>query len=68
MIKKKKIKFKTRKSVSKRFRINANGLLKYRSPGMKHKLIKKSSKKKRLLRGIKILSKSNSNRMIKMLR
>ena len=42
-------KMKTKKAVSKRFRLTASGKLKYKRPGLRHLLSHKSSKKKRQL-------------------
>lgn len=43
-------KMKTKKAISKRFRLTATGKLKYKQAGLRHLLAHKSSKKKRLLR------------------
>ena len=42
-------KMKTKKAVSKRFRLTASGRLKFKRPGMRHLLAHKSSKRKRQL-------------------
>lgn len=42
-------KMKTKKAVSKRFRLTASGRLKYKKPGLRHLLAHKSSKRKRKL-------------------
>ena len=43
-------KMKTKKAVSKRFRLTASGRLKYKRAGLRHLLAHKSSKRKRKLR------------------
>lgn len=43
-------KMKTKKAVSKRFRLTASGRLKFKRPGLRHLLAHKSSKRKRHLR------------------
>ncbi len=49
-------KMKTRKSASKRYKMTANGKIKYKKQGLRHILTKKSSKRKRNLRKAGILS------------
>ncbi len=49
-------KMKTRKAVAARFRVTATGKLKNSLPGKRHKLTKKSSKRKRQLRQPSLLN------------
>ncbi len=49
-------KMKTRKSAAKRYRVTANGKVKYKKQGTRHILTKKSSKRKRNLRHLDTLS------------
>jgi large subunit ribosomal protein L35 len=43
-------KMKTKKSAAKRYSLTGKGKVKYKKQGMRHKLTKKSSKRKRNLR------------------
>ena len=53
------LKFKTKKSVLKRFKKNKNGLFKHKQSFLRHILTKKSSKRKRQLRNLKVVDKSH---------
>ena len=48
---------KTHKGTKKRFKITANGKVKHRAAGTSHLAYRKSSKKKRKLRGTRVLDK-----------
>lgn len=50
---------KTRKSVAARFRVTANGELKYSRPGKRHLLTKKTAKRKRHLSRPALVSESH---------
>jgi len=60
-------KMKTRKSAAKRYKVTANGKIKYKRQGMRHLLTKKGSKRKRKLRTLGILSKVETKRVKKLL-
>ncbi|RLD10133.1 MAG: 50S ribosomal protein L35 [Chlamydiae bacterium] len=60
-------KVKTRKAVSKRFRVTKNGKVVRSSSKKRHLLTCKSRKKKRDLRQPKIAAKQDSKNIIKML-
>lgn len=53
------IKFKTKKSALKRFRKLKNGSFKHKQSFLRHILTKKSQKRKRQLRTLKIIDKTN---------
>ncbi|HIH2763538.1 MAG TPA: 50S ribosomal protein L35 [Candidatus Azoamicus sp.] len=53
------IKFKTKKSASKRFKKLKNGSFKHKQSGLRHILTKKSSKRKRHLRSLKLIDKTD---------
>lgn len=55
-------KMKTKKSFSKRFRVTANGKVKYKKQGLRHILTKKSTKRKRNLRHAGVLSKAETRK------
>lgn len=55
-------KMKTRKSYAKRFSYTGTGKLKYKKQGLRHILTKKSTKRKRNLRHMAILSASDAKR------
>lgn len=55
-------KMKTRKSYAKRFSYTGTGKLKYKKQGLRHILTKKSTKRKRNLRHIAILSTADAKR------
>jgi len=55
---------KTRKSVAKRFKVTATGRVKRRSPGMRHLLSVKSSKRRRQLGKGGMVSKSDEPRVL----
>ena len=59
MAKVKKLKLKTHKGASKRFKVKANGQIKHRSAYKNHILTKKDAKRKRQLRGLQEVSKSD---------
>ncbi len=48
-------KLKTHKATKKRFRITASGKVKHRSAGTSHRQVRMSNKRKRKLRGTKVL-------------
>ena len=58
---------KTKKAVAKRFKKTAKGKLKHAQAGAGHLLVHKSRKRKRKLRGMSILSKVETKRMVNML-
>ncbi len=60
-------KMKTRKSAAKRYKLTANGKVKYKKQGLRHILTKKSTKRKRSLRHTDILSKAETSRARKLL-
>ncbi len=60
-------KMKTRKSAAKRYKLTANGKIKYKKQGLRHILTKKGSKRKRNLRHPGILSPVETKRAKKML-
>ncbi len=49
-------KMKTRKAAAKRYKVTATGKVRYKKPGSRHILTKKSTKRKRNLRKIGVLS------------
>ncbi|MBN2534013.1 MAG: 50S ribosomal protein L35 [Spirochaetales bacterium] len=49
-------KIKTRKSAASRYNVTGSGKIKYKKQGLRHILTKKSSKRKRKLRRLGILS------------
>ncbi|MFP4643500.1 MAG: 50S ribosomal protein L35 [Spirochaetales bacterium] len=55
-------KMKTRRSAAKRYRISANGKVKYKKQGLRHILTKKSTKRKRGLRKTGVLSPAEQRR------
>lgn len=55
-------KMKTRKSYAKRFSYTGTGKLKYKKQGLRHILTKKSTKRKRNLRHMAILSACDAKR------
>ena len=55
-------KMKTRRSAAKRYKITANGKVKYKKQGLRHILTKKSAKRKRNLRKAGILSPAEQKR------
>jgi large subunit ribosomal protein L35 len=58
---------KTRKSAAKRYKVTANGKIKYKKQGLRHILTKKSTKRKRKLRKAGILSPVETKRIHKLL-
>lgn len=60
-------KMKTKKSASKRFKVTATGKFKYKKQGLRHILTKKSTKRKRRLRHMDILSREERKRVQKLL-
>ena len=59
-------KLKTHKGAAKRFKLKANGQLKHKPSHMRHILTKKSSKRKRQLRGLQVVDRCDT-KAIKML-
>lgn len=59
------IKFKTKKSASKRFRKLKNGNFKHKQSFLRHILTKKTQKRKRQLRSLKMVDKTN-NKILKL--
>ncbi len=55
-------KMKTRRSAAKRYKITANGKIKYKKQGLRHILTKKGAKRKRNLRKAGILSPAEQKR------
>jgi len=55
-----KVKKKTRKAVASKFKVTGTGKLIRKSPGHRHKLTKKSSKRKRHLNADKVLDKAHT--------
>ncbi len=62
-----KIKPKTRKSLIKRFKITKSGKVMRRAVGQDHLLSKKSSKKKRALKKLVVMSDSEAKKIKKLL-
>jgi large subunit ribosomal protein L35 len=60
-------KMKTRKSAAKRYKLTANGKVKYKKMGLRHILTKKSSNRKRHLRQAGVLSPVETKRIKKIL-
>ncbi len=60
-------KMKTRRSAAKRYKLTANGKVKYKKQGLRHILTKKSTKRKRSLRHSDILGKAETERARKLL-
>jgi large subunit ribosomal protein L35 len=60
-------KMKTRKSVAKRFKLTANGHVKFARPGKGHLLTSKSRKRKRNLRHATVLCAADTPRFRDML-
>lgn len=54
-------KMKTNSSAKKRFRLTASGKVKFKKSNRNHILTKKSTKRKRRLRGVNILSKTEDS-------
>ena len=52
-------KMKTNRAAAKRFKITKSGRIKYNHANRRHILTKKSSKRKRQLRGTKLIAKSD---------
>jgi large subunit ribosomal protein L35 len=57
-----KIKMKTRRAAAKRFSVTGSGKVKYKQQGTRHILTKKSTKRKRQLRGTSILCAAEEKR------
>jgi large subunit ribosomal protein L35 len=55
-------KMKTRRAAAKRYKVGANGKVKYKKQGLRHILSKKSTKRKRKLRKTGVLSKAETVR------
>lgn len=62
-----KLKMKTRKSAKKRYSLTATGKVKYKKKGLRHILTKKSSKRKRKLGKLGVLSEAETKRVHKLL-
>ena len=60
-------KMKTRKAAAKRYSVTASGKIKYKRQGLRHILIKKSTKRKRKLRKAGIISPAEIKRIRKLL-
>ncbi len=60
-------KIKTRKSAAKRYKVTSTGKVKYKKQGLRHILTKKSSKRKRKLRALGTLKKTEQKRVKKLL-
>ncbi len=58
---------KTRKSAAKRYSLTGSGKVKYKKLGLRHNLIKKTSKRKRNLRSAGMLHSSEVKRIKKSL-
>ncbi len=58
---------KTNKAVKKRFRLTATGKIKHRQAGTSHLASRKSHKRRRLLRGTDVLSKTEAARILQAL-
>lgn len=55
-------KMKTRKSVSKRYKVTATGKVRYKQQGLRHILTKKNTKRKRNLRHSSLLAEPEAKR------
>jgi large subunit ribosomal protein L35 len=62
-----KLKLKTNRGAAKRFKKTASGGFKSSSSHLRHILTKKSSKRKRQLRGTSMVSSTDTNRLRQML-
>lgn len=60
-------KLKTNKAVAKRYKKTKNGLYKVRQAGKKHINAKMSSKRKRTLRGFKVVRECNAKRLFELM-
>jgi large subunit ribosomal protein L35 len=58
---------KTHKGVKKRFRVTANGKVKHRQAGTSHLASHKTHKRKRMLRGTKVLHEEFTQQIITVL-
>ena len=58
---------KTHKGTKKRFRVTANGKVKHRAAGTSHLAYRKSSKRKRKLRGTRVLDRPMTANIVKAL-
>ena len=56
-------KVKTRKSAAKRYSVTGSGKIKYKKQGLRHILTKKSTKRKRGLRTVKVMHASDAARI-----
>lgn len=56
-------KMKTKSAVKKRFKLTASGNVKYQRAGLRHILTGKSKKRKRNLRGTKVVDKTDLERV-----
>ena len=55
-------KMKTRRAAAKRYKVTGSGKVKYKKQGLRHILVKKSTKRKRKLRKAGILSSAEQKR------
>ena len=62
-----KQKLKTKRGAAKRFKITANGKVKYKKSGLRHKLLCKSETRKRNLKQHGIIDKTNEAQVKQML-
>ena len=60
-------KMKTKKSAAKRFKVRGSGSIKRSSAYMRHILTKKSTKRKRQLRGTSTVDQTNRQQILSML-
>ncbi len=58
---------KTHKGVKKRFRVTAKGKVKHRQSGTSHLAARMTHKRKRMLRGTKVLSEEFTQQIVTML-
>jgi large subunit ribosomal protein L35 len=54
---------KTHKATKKRFRLTAKGKAKHRQAGTSHLAVRKSHKRRRMLRGTKVVSSAETKRI-----
>ncbi len=63
----KKVKVKTHSGAKKRFKLTANGKVKYQHTNKRHRLTQKDTKRKRLARGACVADTTNAPTIKKML-
>jgi large subunit ribosomal protein L35 len=61
-------KMKTHKGTKKRFRLTATGKVKHRCAGTSHLASRRSKKRRRKLRGTKVLDKAMTHQIVKALK